>query len=282
MSGHDTDLGIRRILVPLDASPNARLALDAAAGLASGLQAELMGLFVEDIDLVRLSEFPFAQEVSQLTATVRRLEREQIEQQMRSQAARMRRALAEIGERLRVPYSFSVARGGVATQVLAAAAEADLVIMGRCGWSLAGERHMGSTVRALLRQGGGMTFVICREAALHAATLLVYDGSPLSWKALNVAAHLSRIRETELRVLLLAPTREAQQDLREELRQGLRVHGVAAEEQALIAPPLSRLLHAIALQHGGPLVVPAAGRIMEEDDVQALLEMVENPVLLVR
>ncbi len=282
MTGHDTDLGIRRILVPLDASPNARLALHEAAALASGLRADLMGLFVEDIGLVRLTELPFAQEVNQLTASVRRLERQQVEQQMRMQAARMRWELAEICGRLRIRYRFHVARGGVAAQVLAAAAEADLVILGRCGWSLAGERRMGSTVRALLRQGGGMTFVICPEADASAATLLIYDGSPLSWKALNAAVHLSRVRATELRVLLLVPSADRLPSLREELGQGLRVHGVTAQEQPLVAPPVTRLVHAITLHRGGALVLPATGKVLDELAVQSLLEQVQNPVLLVR
>lgn len=284
MTGHDTDLGVRRILVPLDASPNARLALEVAANLASCLRAQLIGLFVEDSGLVNLTELPFAQEVSCLTATVRRLERAQVEQQMRVQASRMRLALTEVCERLGLPYAFHVARGAVAAQVLAAAAEADLVIMGRCGWSLAGERRMGSTVRALLRRGRRMTFVICHESYLQGPTLLVYDGSPLSWKALNAAAHLCRIRNAGLHAFLLLQSRsqDALRQLREELHHGLRVHGVTAAEHALVAPPLSRLVHAIALQRGGPLVIPATIQALEEAEVQILLENVQNPVLLVR
>ena len=54
---------IKRILVALDASAANRTALQTAALLASELQAELQALFVEDINLLRLAELPFAREV---------------------------------------------------------------------------------------------------------------------------------------------------------------------------------------------------------------------------
>ncbi|MGB7837261.1 MAG: universal stress protein, partial [Terrimicrobiaceae bacterium] len=57
-------MNIRRILVALDASAHSRAALEAACELALGLDAELSGLFVEDINLLRLAQLPFASEIS--------------------------------------------------------------------------------------------------------------------------------------------------------------------------------------------------------------------------
>ena len=54
---------LRRIVVGLDAGPRDRAALEAAAQLAARMQAELVGLFVEDIDLLHLAGLPFAREV---------------------------------------------------------------------------------------------------------------------------------------------------------------------------------------------------------------------------
>ena len=49
----------RRILVALDASAHSHAALAAAVALAARLHAEIEGLFVEDINLLRLAELPF-------------------------------------------------------------------------------------------------------------------------------------------------------------------------------------------------------------------------------
>ncbi|MBK7177644.1 MAG: universal stress protein [Chloroflexi bacterium] len=54
---------IQRILVALDASPHSLAALEAAIDLAERLDAELQGLFVEDINLLRLAQLPFAREL---------------------------------------------------------------------------------------------------------------------------------------------------------------------------------------------------------------------------
>ena len=44
---------VERILVAIDTSPYGRSAMEAAAELAAEFQAELLGLFVEDVSLLR-------------------------------------------------------------------------------------------------------------------------------------------------------------------------------------------------------------------------------------
>ena len=54
---------VRRILVAVDASHHSIAALEAAVELATRFQAELLGLYVEDINLLRLAQLPFGREV---------------------------------------------------------------------------------------------------------------------------------------------------------------------------------------------------------------------------
>ena len=49
---------VQRIVVALDASSHSHAALEEAAQLASGLEAELAGIFVLDSELLRLSALP--------------------------------------------------------------------------------------------------------------------------------------------------------------------------------------------------------------------------------
>ena len=46
-------LAIRRILVALDTSPHSQAAMEAAIELAARFEAELAGMFVEDVNLLR-------------------------------------------------------------------------------------------------------------------------------------------------------------------------------------------------------------------------------------
>ena len=59
-----TETTIRRSLVAVEPSAQGQAALDAAARMAARLQAELVGLYVEDVELLRLAQFPFAREFS--------------------------------------------------------------------------------------------------------------------------------------------------------------------------------------------------------------------------
>jgi nucleotide-binding universal stress UspA family protein len=54
---------IKRIVIAIDASPTSLAALEATAELAARWDAEILGVFVEDTDLLRMATLPFAGEV---------------------------------------------------------------------------------------------------------------------------------------------------------------------------------------------------------------------------
>jgi hypothetical protein len=116
-----------RILVRLEGAPPARAAMEAAAGIAARLEAELVGLFVEDIELLHWAGLPFTREVGLASARSRPLDVKAMERTLRSLANESREALAEIAARTPLRWSFRVARGSL-PELLAAAAEADLLV----------------------------------------------------------------------------------------------------------------------------------------------------------
>jgi len=59
-----TDLVVRRVLVALDASPVSPEAAQAAAELAAQMQAQIEGLFVEDVTLLDLASLPLTAPVA--------------------------------------------------------------------------------------------------------------------------------------------------------------------------------------------------------------------------
>ncbi len=140
----ENQFSIQRIMLALDASPRSIDMIETAARLAGRLGSELIGVFVEDINMLRMAELPFASELGFFSPFSRRLESSQLERDFRAQANWMRRALAEIAERENIPWEFRVARGSIAPELLTAGAEADLLILGKVGCSLIQRRRIGS------------------------------------------------------------------------------------------------------------------------------------------
>jgi K+-sensing histidine kinase KdpD len=119
---------IRRVIVGLDPVRQSRALLEAAVNLAGQMQAELLGLFVENQDLLHFAGLPFARELGFESATRRALDVEGMERSLRALANEARQALEAVAGPARVQWSFRVVRGVPAAELLAAAEESDLVI----------------------------------------------------------------------------------------------------------------------------------------------------------
>jgi len=195
------------ILVALDASPQSRVALRAAARLAATLHAELLGLFVEDANLLQLCNSPFCREIGLRTAVVRQLESHTVERQLRVLAAEMRRSLARVAGDAQVRWSFQVARGAVEHELLLAAEHALLLSLGRTG-GLAGKR-IGSTTRALMEQTRRPLLILDQDDRLTQPFTVLYSGSASADRALALAAQLAQRAGHALSVLLVSPPAEA-------------------------------------------------------------------------
>lgn len=282
MNQNTLSFPLHRILVPLDASENSLTALDTAAELAAILNAELEGLFVEDINLLQLCEFPFAREVSFLGPSFRRIDRAETERQLRIQAQRLQKTLSTVADRFQVPWKFRVARGGVPAEVLAAAEKADLTIMGRSGWSMTGRRRVGSTVRTVISKGKGMTLIIEQGMYFQPPVQVVFTGSRLSEKALALAVDLGRKKSIPV-IVLVACEPEEQEKLQARARDFIPGRGEGVGLHILPQPlDLGRINQAVRLHGPGPLFVPCEKPQLHGESLQALVDAIENPVLLVR
>ena len=280
MSESEHELNIQRILVALDASPHSLSALEAAAELAANLRAELLGLFVEDINLLRMAELPFAREVGLFSGTLRRLDTQHVERQLRAQAELARQALTTIAERAQIRWSFHVTRGQIASELLDAALDADLVILGKAGWS--GQRRLGSTARVVLSQVRGPALMLQRGARLGLPVLVLYDGSAGAKSALAAAVQLVGEREAQLTILIVSREVEAAQSLQQEVTEWLQERGLEAHYRWLSKADVPRICHAVQAEGGGVLVLYRDTPLLQGETLEALLNELECPVLLVR
>lgn len=137
----------KRILVAFDASTQNRLTLETALQLATKLEAELIGLFIEDINLFQLTGLPCAIEIRFPYGMEEQPDASRIERELKIRAQQTQEMLAALAERAQVRWSFQVVRGNLTTELLTAAAGADWLLLGSSGFA----RHK-VTIRKLLEQ----------------------------------------------------------------------------------------------------------------------------------
>jgi nucleotide-binding universal stress UspA family protein len=273
---------IQRILVTLDSSPGSLTRLESAAELAANLQAELTGLFVEDANLLRLAQLPFTTEIGLSSPIGRRLKLEQLHYHFRAQSQRMRRALAAIAQAKGVSWSFNVVRGSVAAEVLAAASDTDLLILGKMTWAPAGGKRLGSTVRMILTQGRGLTLIIQEKTSWAVPISVIYDGSSLSAKALYIAARLSQAKDRRLSVFILASERETAFRRKERVLEELAPLKLPIDFHIAINPSLESLAWLVRLHTSGPILIPCSEKFLQGEGLFSLVNEISNPVLLIR
>jgi nucleotide-binding universal stress UspA family protein len=272
---------IRRILVALDASPHSQAALDAAAQLAARFKADLQGMFVEDINLLRLADWPLAREVGLHTAARRRLDAQGLQRQLRAQARRVQQRLAAIAERDRLQFSFRVARGTISSELLAASSEVDLVILGRSGGSLHRKGQLGSTARAIISGAPALTLILQEGTCLGLPVMVVYDGSRLAQKALSAAVLLARAQEGSVTVVIMDGESETQR-LKDQAAAQLRIHDVEGRYRLLTRSSVPKLAQLVRMEGCGTLVLPAKVALLQDEVLLALLDEIDVPTLFVR
>lgn len=182
---------LQRILLPVDLSRDSLAALHIAFDLAAALGAEVSGLFVEDERLVAAGSLPFAREVGSFSGVRRQISSADIEHRFRGVADNARVALVKAGRHRRVRSCFRVARGDVPGQILTASREADMVVLGKAGWSAAAFHKPGSTCLSILSETRIPVLVVERGATFSPPILAVHDDTAEGLRAVEVARNLS-------------------------------------------------------------------------------------------
>jgi nucleotide-binding universal stress UspA family protein len=272
---------IRRILVALDASRASLAALEAATRLAARLEAELLGLFVEDVNLLRLAALPFARELGVASARVRRIESADMEQALRAQAARAQAALSTAAARQQVRWSFRVTRGQVVAELLAAAEKADLMALGFVGGELLHRVRLGSTARAVAAEAARPLLILPPGACIRAPVLTLYDGAPPARRALRLATDLAGEEDGNLIVLIVAADEKTGKRLEKEINAGLSGRAGKVHYRRLTPREVADLARAVRAEAAGTLVL-APSRRLTEDVLRRILEQTGCAVLLSR
>ncbi len=281
-------LTIERILVALDTSTDSLSALEEAARLASALQAELVGLFVEDINLLHLAMLPFTYEIERATGASRQIDRDSMERDLQLQASQARRALARAATRAELRWSFQVVRGEVRQEILKAALEADLLTLGRASRSHLSRPPLGSTARAVIEGGPGLVIFGGPSRSSEQPILLTFDGSRAGKQALVAAAKLAAMGDSELVVVLIQndPTNENEPitDLAEQCEAALHEQGYHKEPsfRRISSQHMISLIKIAVETDCSLLVLGGDTPLLQGAALQEMLDALKCPVMLVR
>jgi nucleotide-binding universal stress UspA family protein len=279
VSEPESEFVVRRILVALDVSKHSLAALEAAVRLAASMEAELLGIFVEDLNLVRVAALRGARQICYPSATAESLDLAAMERDLRVRAEQARKALSVLAERAQVPWSFRVVRGQVASEVLAAALEADLLILGKAGGSAVG-RSVGSTARAVAAGHAPRSLLFVEHSSSFGPEILaVYDGSTGSRQALGAAVRLASAADKGLTVLIAAKEPNSGSRLEREAAALVQATATRVHYHRIPVVDVPSLARTVKREGGGVLVL--SGSLFGEQETQQLLSEVENPVLLV-
>lgn len=270
----------RRILVALDASPGSLAALRAAADLAARLEAELLGVAVEDVELLRVAAAPLAQEILYPSTTQSPMTKDLMESRLRARSEHARAMLEREANRVKVSWSFRSVKGNVVTEVLAAAGEVDLLAMGKIGWSFGRRHRIGSA--ALELASCGIPVLLLSEQGLSpgARWLIQYDGSAASRQALKISAELAMASTGRVSILLPTTNQEKARSLREDANSSLKGMELEIRFREYDPRDEASLLEAIKMEGTRNVLVVAREDLEESRPLESLLTQAEIPILV--
>lgn len=251
---------IRSIAVALDGSDHSIAALAAAVALAKPGRAELRPVFVDDREAQRrilVEAIPataldpgFRPDLSSSLI--------QMEKTIREAAARARE---QVREMTRGRFKLRVLEGNPVDILLDESMSADIMAMGRSGFSPAtGPVKLGRVTRAVVR-GSPCPVLAARDGSVVGAPFLVpYSGSSQSNRALRLSAMLAGAFRARVEVVVVHDKAEEARRLVEEARRFLSPHKLQAGFTRRKGAPADAVAELARSKNAGLIVMGAYGR----------------------
>lgn len=281
MTDAKTELAIRRILVALDTSANSLAALEQGATLAAIMEAELVGLFVEDINLLRIATLPFARQICYPSGAKESLDSATMERELHVRSEQAREALAAVAERAQASWTFRVARGQVTAEILAAANEADLILLGKAGWSPSRPMGLGSTALAIAASPPRALLLVQYGIRTGNRMMTIYDGSNSSRQATQIAVRVAGMRQHSLTVFIVADSAEKSEQMERDIKTMVNGHVNFLRFRRPYSTDLRHLAEAFQAEGDGLLVIGTPSLLLNEKTIGMLVGAIPNSVLLI-
>ena len=260
----------RHIVATLDASESGRPALQVAVHLAAVLGAGLEGVFVEDINLMRLAGLPFLRELRSWSLAEEVISTQRMQRELRTLARHAERMLEQAAREVGVPWSFQVWRGRAEAASLAQAFGADILSLAPVS-SLVYTRAR-DTRRTPERQS--------REAETSISVL--FSDSEQATRALTIACGLAKDMGARLTVMLPDSRSQALPALKEKALEILKSSAQLAHFVRITGTDAQSLLQAAGASANNILITAADHPLLQQAGLEQCVRALFRPVLLVR
>jgi len=263
-----------RVVVALDTRSFGELALQVAREVARSPVFEILGLFVEDSNLLEHASAPLAREIA-LSGRIRPLEAGRLQRTLAAQATLARGIFEEAATRAGLRHAFRVARGSLVDELLRAAADAEALIVALRRRDRARAATLAALARAQLR---ALLFARDDEQAGE-GILAVIDEGGAQTEPLRVAARLAQRVNAPLRVLRAAGSHD-EPAMHAQIA-AMRSSGIALE----LLPPAADLTAETIARHARDAslsILLSRGAPHDEPLIEHLLAKTNAALLLIR
>jgi nucleotide-binding universal stress UspA family protein len=241
----------------------------------------VVGLFIEDRNLLRMASLPFAREVGLQSGAHRAVNKDVFEREFRSQAERARNTLWFMAERFRLSASFVVARGAVEAELLKALGDADMLSMGKGGSSVGARMGLGTTAKAIAAEAGGVVLLFSHVATVSGPPGVVYDGSANGEKALAAAAQLAHALGTHVMVLCPVEGSIDRGELEERAKNALESRTANLSFRQIVTRDVPDLARYVRSSGANTAVLPTKSAVLPAHAIETLVDRFSGPVMLV-
>jgi nucleotide-binding universal stress UspA family protein len=263
---------IRHVSVALDASAQSGQTIAIAVELAIMLEASLEGVFVEDINLIRIAELPFTRVVGAHSKTADNINIKEMERLLRSSARKERLKLEEIARERGIPCSFRVRRGSIKTELMNSLSESDALMVNA---SRQMQQHH-------IRRTRDATRLLSKTvSATESPVSILFTGMEGDKRTLLTAASLASRLGRPLNVIINGEISQKDEH-RSMAATLLEKFGQGISYITVTDSVLNSLVDTISQSHSAILLVNAAVLNIRGDLNWASLEMLPCPVLLIR
>lgn len=233
--------------------------MEPAINLAALVQAQLEAVFIQDDDLLQVASLPFSREVSLRTATVRRLNRERLQQEIDREFEQFRIHLEQAAARSRVQWE---CRRYVGSR--------------RDAWQ-------ESIQQVGLLVAGGTQTVYRRPATpqhLREMVYAVYNGTEAARNAVRVAASVAE--SERLHLVVLIPETPDYHEWYQEAQALVQHTGISSQLVPVHHPDsMPNLKVMVAGLRGTLLFLPRELEILSPLNIDELLQVIRLPVIFV-
>ena len=192
-----------KILLALDLASQNIAARELALSLAGRLQSELVGLIIEDEELLASAQYPFSSEINTSSALERKLSYADMERSLRAWSTQIQQQLLKQAQQANVKCSFRTFRGRKTEILLEQTETTSLLVFSGLRTSYTPRQHRANTVYILVDDSSDLehSLTIAKQLIAEGIDNVALIGSGDSQSEDTIAGAINTISGTGAQVL---------------------------------------------------------------------------------